>query len=178
MSLRVRRGSDANRRLSMIFMIAIAAVTAVLIAVAVFFQLSGNSQGGGDSSGGSGSVYDEDAERIGPDDGVEKSDVFAYSINVKPYFRNATAKGTLYIENPATNQNYMGVTIELADTGEVIYTSGMIQPNYKVETAALDVRLEEGVYPCIATFTAYDRNFEEVTHATQEITVYIKTRPE
>ena len=64
MSLRVRRGSDANRRLSMIFMIAIAAVTVVLIAVAVFFQLSGNSQGGGDSSSGSGSIYDEDAERI------------------------------------------------------------------------------------------------------------------
>ena len=59
-------------------------------------------------------------------------------------------------ENIAANKVDQKVTLELANTGEVIYESGAIAPGSHVQTIQLDANLEPGVYDALATFDGYD----------------------
>lgn len=67
-----------------------------------------------------------------------------------------TGQAEARIENIAANKVDQKVTLELADTGEVIYESGAIAPGSHVQTIQLDANLEPGVYGALATFDGYD----------------------
>lgn len=55
----------------------------------------------------------------------------------------------------------MQVLITLDDTGELIYETGLIEPNHHIQSAKLDVELEKGEYLATAVFNAYDPETEE-----------------
>ena len=82
--------------------------------------------------------------------------MLAISINTSPEFPDGTSKGTLRIENNASNRYNMTVAIVRDDTGEMIYQSAGIRPGQMIEEDELDMNLEKGDYPCTATFTAYE----------------------
>ncbi|MBE6759014.1 MAG: hypothetical protein E7554_02870 [Ruminococcaceae bacterium] len=87
---------------------------------------------------------------------IVEEGMFNISINATPVFNNGTAAGSLKIENIPANHYNMKVKITLDSTGEVIYQSGIIEPNHHIENAPLDVPLPKGTHAATATFTAID----------------------
>ena len=100
--------------------------------------------------------------------------MFNIAINQHPVFADGTSEGTIGIENVPGNRYLMQVSVTRDDTGDVIYESGLIDPGYYIEKAALLTDLDAGDYKCTAIFTAYDRETEkEVGTAGANITVSV-----
>ena len=108
---------------------------------------------------------------------VVEDGTMAISINVNPVFKTGDSEGTLEIENVPNNKYAQVVSITLDDGGAEIYNSGLIQPNYHIQTDKLSQPLEAGTYDCTATFTAYDtsdsENPSEVGSAAAKITISV-----
>lgn len=83
------------------------------------------------------------------------------SINANPIFMAGDGEGTLQIENSPANHYGQEVIITLKETGEEIYRSGLLLPNYHIQMDKLDVVLEKGDHACVATFVAYDVSDEK-----------------
>ena len=92
---------------------------------------------------------------------IVEEGMFNISINTAPTFENGKAEGPLQIENVPGNRYLMQVLITLDDTGELIYETGLIEPNHHIQSAKLDVELEKGEYLATAVFNAYDPETEE-----------------
>jgi hypothetical protein len=107
-------------------------------------------------------------------DRVVEENMFHIAINGFPVFETGTSEGNLEIENVPNNHYSMDVQIALSDTGELIYESGLIEPNYHIQSDTLSKALEAGEYPCTATFKAYDTDTKQEIGSTGcEITVYV-----
>ena len=87
---------------------------------------------------------------------------FNISINTQPEFPDGSSPGNLCIENSPANHYLMVVEITLNDTGEQVYTSGALEPNYHIQEAKLDRALAKGTYPATATFYAYTADTQEL----------------
>lgn len=79
-------------------------------------------------------------------------------MSAEPVFENGTAMGTLNIESDAKNRHPQVVQIYLADTGELIYQSGMIPVGQWVTQGKLLKDLDAGLYPCYVIFNAVDNS--------------------
>lgn len=77
------------------------------------------------------------------------------SMNSNPVFNTGTSEGSLMIENSPANHYIQDIIITLKDTGEEIYHSGLLEPNYHIQTDVLAVDLDAGTYDCFATFIGY-----------------------
>ena len=107
-------------------------------------------------------------------DRVVEAGNMTISINVNPVFATGIAAGTLQIENSPANIYSQNVQITRDDTGELIYESGLIEPNYHIQEDVLLVDLEPGQYPCTATFTAYNTETQaEIGSANAKITITV-----
>ncbi len=105
---------------------------------------------------------------------VVEEGMFHISINPDPVFADGTSEGNLEIENIPNNLYGMVVIINLTETEEEVYNSGLIYPNYHIQRDSLSVELEAGAYDAIATFVAYDLDsFEEIGRVSSEITIHI-----
>lgn len=104
---------------------------------------------------------------------VVEEGYMAISINANPTFANGQAMGTLHIENNPNNKYSQEVTITRDDTGETIYRSGLIDPNYHIQEDVLLEDLEAGDYDCKASFVAYDEDHQAVGSAAAKIVVSI-----
>lgn len=93
---------------------------------------------------------------------IVEEGMFNISINPAPVFPSGTEEGNLRIENVPANRYNMSVKITLDETGEVIYSSGLIEPNHHIEFDSLDVPLAKGKYSATAVFTAYEPENESV----------------
>lgn len=87
---------------------------------------------------------------------VIEEGMFHVAINAEPSFADGTAEGNLEIENVPNNHYAMRVEIRLQSSGELVYDSGLIYPNYHVQRDSLRLDLDEGVYPATAVFYAYN----------------------
>lgn len=106
---------------------------------------------------------------------IVQEGMFNISINATPVFPNGSAAGSLKIENIPANHYNMKVKITLDKTGEVIYQSGIIEPNHHIENAPLDVPLPKGTHAATATFTAYEPGTNAVMgHAAAKITILVE----
>lgn len=105
---------------------------------------------------------------------IVEEGMFNISINPEITMASGDSEAELRIENVPGNRYLMSVSITLDDTGEVIYTSGLIEPNYHIQTAPLNVALKKGTYTATAVFTALDPDTEaEVGTAAAKITIQV-----
>jgi hypothetical protein len=105
---------------------------------------------------------------------VIEEGMFHISINTTPVFANGEAEGNLEIENVPNNHYSMVVQIALQDTGEQIYDSGLIEPNYHIQKDVLEKDLDAGEYAAVATFHAYDMETQEEIGSTAcEMMIYV-----
>ena len=95
-------------------------------------------------------------------DRVVEEGMFNISIANFVEFDDGSAEGEVRIENVPSNRYLMKVEIVRDDTGETVYTSGLIEPNHHIQKAKLDVPLEAGEYPSTAVFYACDAQTEEL----------------
>ena len=117
----------------------------------------------------------------GPLPGVElqreenfPADEFHYLLNASPVFNKKGEKGSVYLENCSGNQGLMQVVYTLEESGEEVYQSPLLPPNWNVQTDKLDVQLEPGEYEAVAAVYVYESAeaeeyialFEEPIHIT------------
>ncbi|MDE6357252.1 MAG: hypothetical protein K2L15_01535 [Eubacteriales bacterium] len=97
------------------------------------------------------------------------------SINPEPTFANGRAEGSLGIENIPGNHYALQVDIQLNDTGEVVYQSGLLDPGFYINKVKLNKNLSKGDYPATAIFTAYyvDEQDEVLAKVNVDMTLHI-----
>ena len=101
--------------------------------------------------------------------------VFAFKINSRPVFGSGADKGTLRIENPGHNVYPFVVKIFLNETGEEIYNSGGIMPNYHIYRDTLTRALAKGEHAATAYIYAYSPDTNEYSgKVAVELTLIIK----
>ena len=109
-------------------------------------------------------------------DRIVEEGVFNISIAPAVYFADAGAAGDVRIENVPGNRYDMRVSIALDGTGELVYESGVIEPNHHVQTARLSARLVAGAHPATAVFTALDPvTGDEAGRASAKITLVVES---
>jgi hypothetical protein len=107
-------------------------------------------------------------------DRVIEEGMFHISINTTPVFADGASEGNLEIENSPNNHYSTVVQIALEDSGEQIYNSGLIEPNYHIQSDSLSKDLDPGEYEAVATFHAYDTETHEEIGATScEMLIYV-----
>lgn len=108
-------------------------------------------------------------------DRIVEEGMFNISIASLIQLSNGSAEGEFGIENSPANRYNMQVDITVTDTGETIYTSGVLEPNYHIQYAKLDTPLSAGTYNCVATFHALDpeKDNAEVGQASASITIVV-----
>jgi hypothetical protein len=105
---------------------------------------------------------------------VIEEGMFHISINTTPVFADGESEGNLEIENVPNNHYSMVVQIALQDSGEQVYDSGLIEPNYHIQKDVLEKDLDAGEYAAVATFHAYDMETQDEIGSTAcEMMIYV-----
>ena len=100
--------------------------------------------------------------------------MFNISIASNIQFADGASPGKAYIENVPGNRYLMKVAITDDGSGELLYESGVLQPNQYIEDIALTRDLDPGAYDATATFTALDQTtYEEVGHTAAKVTLNV-----
>jgi len=77
----------------------------------------------------------------------------------------------------ASNQNYLEFTVYRNDTEEMIYHTGLLEPNQYILTDYLQTKNEmpKGVYPCTIEISSYDMDTGEfIGMAQADLTITMK----
>lgn len=143
-------------------LLAVAAVVTVAWACWLAFAPQPESRAARNSNAELGQLAGKTDEEIQAElNRVVEEGMFDISIASDVTFANGQAEGELRIENVPGNRYLMEVELVRDDTGETLYTSGLIEPGYHIQAARLDVDLDPGEYACTAVFTALDPQSEE-----------------
>lgn len=100
--------------------------------------------------------------------------IIAFAINSRPVFENGTAEGNLLFENPTSNGKLTRLELYRDDTGELLYSTGLLEPGSYVPAAKLELELPAGEYACTAYIYAYrlaDESYVGKVSAGLELTV-------
>lgn len=84
-------------------------------------------------------------------------------------------EGELEIQNPKTNAYPINVQLQEKTTGEIIYSTGAIQPGEEVTTIHLEHTLSKGDHETVAIFSVYDPKTEKLLgKTTASVTMTVK----
>lgn len=92
-------------------------------------------------------------ENAKPYTGTEKHIAFPLIGNIAIPAETTNVK--MLLTNPKDNPCYLDFEIVLADTGESLYSSGMVEPGMCVEEITLSKQLEKGEYDAVMEIRAY-----------------------
>lgn len=168
--------SGQPRKRGAAFWIAVVvAVIAIAVAVLLALQMCEKQGSLRDPNQASGQLSGKTEAEIQAElDRVVEEGMFNISIASVVEFADGTSEGDLRIENVPGNRYLMQVDIVDDATGEVIYKSGIVEPNHHIQSAPLDVDLDAGQYECTATFHALSPEDEtEVGQAAASVTVKV-----
>lgn len=101
-----------------------------------------------------------------------------FNISIAPVvdMADGQSEAELRIENVPGNRYLMQVEIARDDTGEVVYKTGLIEPNHHIQRTKLDADLDAGTYPCTASFYAHDVDTEElIGQAAAKMTITVQS---
>ena len=123
------------------------------------------------------SAYDMELSFIDTVLGVKKNqpDTFSYEIKKDIKIDVSDNKGVAFITNPPQNNCLMAVEITLWEEDEVIYRSGYIKPNQRIDEIELLTHLDGGTYDVAVYFCAVDfESFELLGILEENITVTVE----
>lgn len=100
-------------------------------------------------------------------------DEFHYLLNAAPVFNKKGEKGRVYLENCSGNRGYMQVVYTLEESGEEIYASPLLPPNWNIQVDDLDVQPQRGEYRAIASVYVYESADAEQYTALFKETIHI-----
>ena len=87
---------------------------------------------------------------------------FTYSVSGKVTLDAATGSGKMRITNPPENTRLMAVEITLAGEDTVLYRSGYLKPNQRIDAVTFSKVPEAGKYDAVVYFCAIDPETEEL----------------
>lgn len=156
--------------------IAALALVSALVAGSILF-LTSTQQDTSYRDGSLGQLDGKTMEEIQAElDRIVEEGMFNISISRIVRMQSGNSEGEFRIENSPANRYNMQVDITLADTGELIYSTDIIEPNYHIQYAKLDTVLPAGTYNCIATFHALDPETDkEIGQAACALTIVIQS---
>lgn len=165
---------EKKKKKGFIFWIILAGIAMVLALLLALWMFLDSTQWKG---GGLGQLDNKSVEEIQAElDRIVEEGMMQISIASMVEFADGTSEGELRIENAPSNKYAMQVDIKRNDTGEVIYTSDVLDPNYHIQFAPLDVDLPAGTYDCIATFHALEQgSHEERGQAAAKVTIVVNS---
>lgn len=86
----------------------------------------------------------------------------------------ATSEGELEIQNPQSNAYPINVQLQDAD-GQIIYTSGAIEPGFEVTKIHVDRQLSVGEHKTTAIFSVFDPETKKLQgKTTAEVTLTVE----
>ncbi|MGL4607883.1 MAG: hypothetical protein ACRCU3_10520 [Eubacteriaceae bacterium] len=93
----------------------------------------------------------------------------------EPVFEEKGKKGRIGIENIPGNNYAFQVDLVLTETGETLYSSGLIEPGYYIEYIGLNRTLSLGKHKAVAVFTTYplDGSGDEIAKAKVEVSLNV-----
>lgn len=164
---------DDRKKKGFIFWIIFAGIALVIALLVGLWMFLGSTQWKGDAR--LGQLDNKSVEEIQAElDRIVEEGMMQISIASVAEFADGASEGELRIENAPSNKYAMQVDIKRKDNGEVIYTSDVLDPNYHIQFAPLDVDLPAGTYECIATFHALEQgSHEEMGQAAAKITIVV-----
>ncbi len=165
---------EKKRKWWVVLLVALIICALVAAGVLVFF---GHEPAKTTRQGTAGQLEGKTAEEIQAElDRVVDEGMFNISIANVIQFADGTSAGELRIENVPGNRYLMRVVITLDDTGEQVYETDMIEPNYHIQKDTLDVDLDAGTYAATALFGAYDMQTEQqIGQAAAKITLVVES---
>lgn len=81
--------------------------------------------------------------------------MFGFQINATPVFENGQSSGNILIGNPPSNTFGIQVELVLDSTGDILYKSGLIEPNKHISNIYLSKNLGKGIHNATATIYVY-----------------------
>lgn len=106
---------------------------------------------------------------------VVDESMFDISIASTMEFPDGASEGDIRIENVPGNRYLLECQLIETETGDVLYESGILEPNHHISKGKLLKDLEAGVYSALAVFTALDPDTEdEVGKSNVEVTIIVQ----
>lgn len=78
-----------------------------------------------------------------------------------------------YVENPTENTRIVYFDVNLANTGELVYSSPYLPVGEALQGFALDVELSTGDYPAVVTYHLVDDEHQEITTVAVSINIHV-----
>ena len=153
--------------------VAIAALAAACTCAYIWWQ--GQQGSSRDANALIGQIEGKSQEEVQAElDRIVEEGMFNISIASTVDFEDGASEGAIKIENVPGNRYLMQVDIVRDDTDEIIYQSGILEPNYHIQSARLDAELPAGTYACTAIFHALDpASEEEIGQAAANMTIRV-----
>jgi len=79
-----------------------------------------------------------------------------------------------YVENSTSNETPVYFDLMVDATGEVVYSSPVLELGAKIENFALDKPLEKGEYECTIIYHMVDENQNELTYVNVGVNVIVE----
>lgn len=90
-------------------------------------------------------------------------------------FPDGTSESTnAYVENSTDNETPMYFDLQVDETGEIVYSSPVLELGAKIQNFALDKPLEKGTYECTIIYHLVDDNQKELTHVNIGVNVEVE----
>lgn len=171
------KGKGGKKKVVLIVVLAI--VILALAAVIIFLLLrKGTASVTKDDTVPNTIVTKDNVDEVMKDLDKEMTPVGSYELSMTTTwnFKNGSAiSKDAFIENVETNPNSVYATIEIADTGEQIYKSPVLQRGSHVENIKLDAKLKKGTYDCVCTYHILnDAETDETSSTRVTMTVIVK----
>ena len=104
-----------------------------------------------------------------------RSGMYEVTMNSEWIFEDgASVSKNAYVENVANNTNDVYFDINLADTGELIYSSPVIPLGSYLDNIALDKDLDQGSYDCVLTYHLVDAEQKTLSTLKVKVTVVVE----
>ena len=79
-----------------------------------------------------------------------------------------------YVENSTDNETPMYFDLQVDETGEIVYSSPVLELGAKIQNFALDKPLEKGEYECTIIYHLVDDEQNELTHVNVGVNVKVE----
>lgn len=104
------------------------------------------------------------------DDPVEDG---SYEITMNTEWNFSKKSSDAYVENSTRNTRTVYFDVNLADSGELVYSSPYIPVGEKIQNFTLDSKLKPGKYNGVVTYHLVDDNKEEVSSLSVTVTFQV-----
>lgn len=166
-----------GKKISLLVIIVIVAIIIILVLIAVIVYMANKKESKPELSGGRATIITEDnvQEVIQSLNTPNTDATYTVTMTNEWVFEDGTAAAeNFYVKNTENNKRTVYFDLQLADTGEKIYSSPYIPVGEEMRTMTLDKDLDAGDYKVIMTYYLVDENYVELTTVSVQVVVHIQ----